>query len=565
MESLSRDMQDQFFINILKHKIGGFYLEIGANHYKDGNNFYLLEQKYDWQGISLEIDTKWKKEWLENRKNPCIYKNALEVDYLDLLKDMPKVIDALQLDCEPPMVTYNILRRIPFDQYKFRVITFEHDQYNTKPGTEDWHVKAKSRAWLESKGYVLIADNLSCKGYSDRPWEDWWVKRDLIDETMFKRWKQVDGKNKECEAYVTSKINARKIIFENDQAIGDAMVMSCGVRDFKLLFPEIEIDIRTNFDFIFNGNPYITKLDINGRDVEHYKIVYPLINRHGIGWSSYSSAFLFDMIAQVDLHERLPISAGELSSVMSKGMIGHRLYDDKKFNEALKHSEGFYKKFLTTNETNFKKNEERFREVGRVGLKLQPDIHLSEEQKDKESFIKKHNLPENYWVVAAGGKHDCTAKIWDWRRMQQVIDHFKGRVTFVQMGQSKDCIQYTVPLHGDNLVNGIDKFKVNELLPLVYHSQGCISQVSFLLHAAGAFDKPCVSIYGGREPINFACYMQQQLHSIGLLDCCKADGCWKNLIEECENVVEIDGRQVQKCMDLIKAEDVIRCIEVYLS
>jgi hypothetical protein len=40
---------------------------------------------------------------------------------------MVKKRDYLQLDCDPPSVTYDILTKIPFDEHKFAVITYEHD------------------------------------------------------------------------------------------------------------------------------------------------------------------------------------------------------------------------------------------------------------------------------------------------------------------------------------------------------------------------------------------------------------------------------------------------------
>ena len=36
----------------------------------------------------------------------------------------------MQLDCDPAITTYNTLLKIPFDEHKFAVITFEHDHYH---------------------------------------------------------------------------------------------------------------------------------------------------------------------------------------------------------------------------------------------------------------------------------------------------------------------------------------------------------------------------------------------------------------------------------------------------
>ncbi len=560
--SYSRDMQDIFVINFLKNKEEGTYLEIGAADHKEGNNTYLLEKNYNWKGISFEIQKKYEEEWVKNRTNKCYYIDATTADYSKLLldNDMPNIIDYLQLDCDPPIITFNILKRIPFDKFKFRVITFEHDQYNSRRNSEDWQIKGKARSFLESKGYVLLADDISAKGFSDKPFEDWYVNKTLVDKEQFKKWKSITGRPKECTAYVNSKIKKRKIIFHNDLAIGDTVVMTCAIRDFKLMFPEIEIDVRTNFDFIFNNNPYLTPLNPNDSDVEYYKVLDPLTNNKHIGWMSYSSAFLLDMISQVDLYERLPIKLHEFTAMMNKGFIGHKLNIDEKFNKQFSLSNNFYKDFLIKNKEKFK--EIKKLDVSEKGLKLEPDLHLTEEQKNnKEEFLKKHNLPQRYWVIAAGGKKDCTSKIYDWKRVDEAIKEVKQNerikdLQFIQIGQSNHQLQFTIKLN--NTLNYIDKFKQQELLELVYHSEGVITQVSLLLHLAGAFNKPCVAIYGGREDDNFAAYKGQvKLSTIGLLDCCKVEGCWLN---ECNNLNE---NGIQKCMDMITSEDIVRGIKHY--
>ena len=38
--------------------------------------------------------------------------------------------------------------------------------------------------------------------------------------------------------------------------------------------------------------------------------------------------------------------------------------------------------------------------------------------------------------IVAGGKYDFTAKWWDPRRFQQVVDHFEGRIQLVQCGEA---------------------------------------------------------------------------------------------------------------------------------
>jgi ADP-heptose:LPS heptosyltransferase len=125
---------------------------------------------------------------------------------------------------------------------------------------------------------------------------------------------------------------------------------------------------------------------------------------------------------------------------------------------------------------------------------------------------------------------------------------------------------------------------VRQLVTLVYHSQGVLTPVSFLMHLAAAVEtkpgappsRPCVVVAGGREPAHWVAYPQHQfLHTNGALPCCADGGCWRARTVAlgdhdekdqphrlCVNVVE---GPLPKCMDMITAQDVIRRIELYFK
>jgi hypothetical protein len=87
--------------------------------------------------------------------------------------------------------------------------------------------------------------------------------------------------------------------------------------------------------------------------------------------------------------------------------------------------------------------------------------------------------------------------------------------------------------------------------------------------------RPCVVIAGGREPAQFTTYPgHQYLQRVGTLPCCESGGCWRSRTlplddgddkdapgQLCLDVV--DG--LQRCMDLITTDDVVRSIELYLA
>jgi hypothetical protein len=173
----SEAFQDFFVLTLLDGKREGYYIEIGAGFPFYGNNTYLLESEFGWKGISLDIETESIERYFQDRENQALLRDATKVDYKQLLKesDFPIMIDYLQLDCDPPNITYDILTKIPFDDYKFRIITYEHDYYQD----ETKSFKNKSRKYLEKKGYKLFISNVSTNGKNS--FEDWWVHPDLID------------------------------------------------------------------------------------------------------------------------------------------------------------------------------------------------------------------------------------------------------------------------------------------------------------------------------------------------------------------------------------------------
>jgi len=375
----------------------------------------------------------------------------------------------------------------------------------------------------------------------------------------------------------------RRIIFSHRRAVGDALMFTCGVRDFKLLFPEIEIDVDTNFMEVFYNNPYITrseglKLNRSSKEVEFYKVGYPVINNANAAATHFTQAFLFDMIAMADLHEPLPIKLYELMSSFSNGVIGDPDIATDKTNQYREKSKGGLKNLPVVLRDKYADNDAFCHHFGRI----RPDIHLGDAEK-KTNLVRKVFGVEHYWVVAPGGKRDCTCKIWDWRRFQKVIDYFEGRIKFVAIGRSDHLVE---KLRG--IIDLTDKFNNNlrGLFPLVYHADGCISGISLLHHLCAAmpnkknpriYGKPNITIYGGREPITFTIYNQTYpLHTGGALHCCEYGGCWHSRVFSlpkdqhlnkrlCRMPVEVDNRTIQKCMDMIEADDIIRQLEIIYS
>jgi thiol-disulfide isomerase/thioredoxin len=202
LESIERNYsesyQDMFVLSMLNGKKRGKYLEIGSANPFYGNNTALLETEFGWDGVSLDIDEKFVEIFSKERKNLCLLKDATRINYENFLQGFGfyNEIDYLQLDCDPPDVTYKILLSIPFEQFKFAVITYEHDYYcdQTKQFQE------KSKKYLESYGYVRVVNNISPDEW--RSYEDWWVHPDLVDKEILNKMTCISDKVKKSEHYM---------------------------------------------------------------------------------------------------------------------------------------------------------------------------------------------------------------------------------------------------------------------------------------------------------------------------------------------------------------------------
>jgi len=199
LQSRSYQGQDLFVIETLRGKMGGWFLDSGASNGVRGNNSWLLETAFGWKGLCVEPNDAMFAELVSNRRcasvSCCLYDQDGEVDFLEqagvyggildayeeehlrftqdamgdrwpdgqppptvrktartlrsLLREVgaPPIIDYWSLDTEGSELA--ILRSFPFDEFRFRVLTVEH---NRTPAREE------IRRFLESKGLHRVRD-----------------------------------------------------------------------------------------------------------------------------------------------------------------------------------------------------------------------------------------------------------------------------------------------------------------------------------------------------------------------------------------------------------------------
>lgn len=180
VEYIGQSKQDEFVIKVLNYKRNGFFLEIGTNDPVLINNTYVLESVYGWRGLMVEYDRNYEESYKIKRKSQYIIQDARLIDYEALFAEynFPKAMDYLQIDLEvnqnSTLQTLELLDRTIFKNYKFAVVTFEHDIYSG----DFFSTREKSREIFLRNGYVMVFQDVKNCG---NPYEDWYVHPSLVD------------------------------------------------------------------------------------------------------------------------------------------------------------------------------------------------------------------------------------------------------------------------------------------------------------------------------------------------------------------------------------------------
>lgn len=148
-------------------KDNGYYVEIGAGHYKDGNHSYPLETQHNWKGVSIETSERLVNEFISNRKNPCIKGDAITFDWDSYFKEnnFPEEIDFLTIDIDFLPNKYNnllALINLPILRRKFKFIAIEHA---AEVFYQNEELRQAQRIVLSALGYDLIY-----RGHTDDIW-----------------------------------------------------------------------------------------------------------------------------------------------------------------------------------------------------------------------------------------------------------------------------------------------------------------------------------------------------------------------------------------------------------
>ncbi|MBV9124097.1 MAG: ADP-heptose--LPS heptosyltransferase [Planctomycetes bacterium] len=310
----------------------------------------------------------------------------------------------------------------------------------------------------------------------------------------------------------------RKLILRCFLSPGDIVMMTAAVRDLHRAHPgRFLTDVRTSTPPLWEHNPYLTPLVETDPEVRILDLHYPLINVSN--QRPYHFIHGFAQFLERELHVPVPLT------------------------------------------------------------EFRGDIHLTPEEKSWLSQVEETGFQGRFWIILAGGKYDFTAKWWNPACYQQVVDHFQGRIQFVQCGEA----QHWHP-RLDGVLDLVGQTDLRQFIRLVHHADGVLCPVTFAMHLAAAVEtKPgrpkhraCVVVAGGREPAHWEMYPHHQFLSLnGALWCCEEGGCWR---ARCQTLGDgADQEQnlcvlpvaiapdlhIPRCMDLITPADVIRRISFY--
>ena len=178
-ERYGRLGQDAFAFFVNDKKTNGTFIDIGCREPARGNNTWILEERYGWIGVSIDIEN-YADIWKQIRKNPFVQMDAIEGDLEELFStlNVPDVVDYLTHDVDG--TEPDRFDNIPFDKYIFKCITVEHDG--------DSVTRAFQRNTLLSYGYELACSNVK-NGPGRNHYrggkimEDWWIYPEYIEES----------------------------------------------------------------------------------------------------------------------------------------------------------------------------------------------------------------------------------------------------------------------------------------------------------------------------------------------------------------------------------------------
>ncbi len=323
----------------------------------------------------------------------------------------------------------------------------------------------------------------------------------------------------------------RRFILSHHRSPGDLVCLTALVRDLHLTYPgQFETDFNTTVGPVWANNPYITRL-----------------------WNH---------------NQKNPVITSP-GSQMITCQYGKGIREQN--NETIHFAAYFHRDFQ--------------KQTGIEVPMLHPhgDLHMSQAE------INTPPVEGRYWLIMTGGKSDFTIKVWHSNYFQEVSDRIGEMGLGVVQSGATHGGHWHPRLQGDHVIDLVGWGSFREWMQQIYHAEGIICGVTGAMHIAAALQKPCVVIAGGREAWWWEAYVNENrgfgpiasgkvpvphrfLHTIGLLDCCRHHGCWKNKVVPlgkerllCKLPVMTPEMPIAKCMQLITPDHVMEAVMSYYT
>ncbi len=355
-------------------------------------------------------------------------------------------------------------------------------------------------------------------------------------------------------------MSPRKLLLVNHEGLSDTVLLTALVRDFqRATGGDFIIDVHTAGMPLWLYNQNISRLD----------------------WR----AVAYDGTSQVEPHE-YPLPNQKIKLVCYDSEIQVvQLSKSGHFaaSESLSHINAYHAIHSYAHDISQQLGLSSVVPIG----EQKGEVVLSDVERSWVSQVEELGVPHTFWIVSTGGAYERSAMWWDPVRYQRVVDEFKGKITFVQVGAHGE---HHPKLRG--VIDLVGKTDLRQLIRLMYHAGGYLGPANFLMHLASAvpvrpFDRKmrrrppkraAVIVAGGREPSQWIAYEGHQvLHTNGMLPCCPVGGCGKTRCEElhplernpeqlCTMPVSISrGSVTPRCLDMITARAVIDRVRFYFD
>lgn len=197
----SQGGQDRWVEAVTQGKRNGTFIEVGAYDGLVSSNTYHLEHALGWSGFCVEAGPSEYSNLAVNRPN-CVNINMAVMPYTGtcLFNNMVVGESGVEVSCDtltnilrsvnaPPLIDYmsldiegcevGALQSVDWDQYRFGLITVEHNLYAHGPEQKNEIFKL-----LTAVGYERLVEDAPCldttPGWYMQPYEDWYVLKGYL-------------------------------------------------------------------------------------------------------------------------------------------------------------------------------------------------------------------------------------------------------------------------------------------------------------------------------------------------------------------------------------------------